>query len=287
MQEHSFFLCQRLSRPLAAGALLLAVLALGSCSVAAAQAPPSSSQVALNSLPDAPQPQSVDPTQSPQSEDVTVRNSPRIFLHDEEAIWTSPVRLRTRDLEWLVPLTLVTGAAIATDHRTMLKVVSHNAGFNNANVNTSNVLIGGLIATPVVLFATGQIRQDGHDREAGILGGEAMADGYVVQQVLKLAFWRERPGVDSSRGRFFQSSAGIDSSFPSAHSTVAWSAASAIATEYNSPWVQVAAYSGATAVSLTRVLGQEHFPSDVLVSATAGWLIGHYVVKKHHKIRLK
>jgi len=25
----------------------------------------------------------------------------------------------------------------------------------------------------------------------------------------------------------------------------------------------------------------------VLVGATAGWLIGHYVVKKHHKIRLK
>jgi hypothetical protein len=34
-------------------------------------------------------------------------------------------------------------------------------------------------------------------------------------------------------------------------------------------------------VSLTGVLGQEHFPTDVLVGGVAGWLIGHYVFKKH------
>ena len=30
-----------------------------------------------------------------------------------------------------------------------------------------------------------------------------------------------------------------------------------------------------------RVLGQEHFPTDVLVGGAAGWLIGHYVFEKH------
>jgi hypothetical protein len=34
-------------------------------------------------------------------------------------------------------------------------------------------------------------------------------------------------------------------------------------------------------VSLMRVLGQEHFPTDVLVGGAAGWLIGHYVFEKH------
>jgi membrane-associated phospholipid phosphatase len=127
----------------------------------------------------------------------------------------------------------------------------------------------------------GHLKQDEHARETGILSAEALADGLVVEQGLKLVFWRERPYVDDGRGRFFQSGAGFESSFPSAHSTLAWSAASAIAAEYHSPWTQVAVYTGATAVSLTRVLGQQHFPSDVLVSATAGWLIGHYVVKRH------
>ncbi len=281
MQEHTILPHLQPPCRLIVFAPLLAALALSFGLGVQAQTVPAANAIASASLPDAPQPQSVDPSQPPQSEDVTVRNSPRIFLHDEEAIWTSPVRLRPHDLEWLAPLALATGATIATDHRAMSRVVSRNTGFNNANINVSNGLIGGFVAAPVALFAVGHLKQDDHARETGILSAEALADGLVVEQGLKLVFWRERPYVDNGRGRFFQSGAGIDSSFPSAHSTLAWSAASAIAAEYHSPWTQVAVYTGATAVSLTRVLGQQHFPSDVLIGATAGWLIGHYVVRRH------
>jgi len=62
---------------------------------------------------------------------------------------------------------------------------------------------------------------------------------------------------------------------------LAWTLAGVVADEYPSKWVKVGAYSIASSVSLTRVLGQEHFPSDVLVGAAAGWLIGHYIVEKH------
>jgi len=44
----------------------------------------------------------------------------------------------------------------------------------------------------------------------------------------------------------------------------------------------VVIYSAATGVSLTRVMGQQHFPSDVLVGSAAGWLVGRYVFRKHH-----
>ena len=54
-------------------------------------------------------------------------------------------------------------------------------------------------------------------------------------------------------------------SFPSDHSAVAWSIASVIAHEYPGPLTQIAAYGLATAVSATRVLGEQHFPSDVVV----------------------
>lgn len=237
----------------------------------------------LAALPEAPPPQSADSNSSAQ-QDVTVRNSPGIFLHDEAAIWTSPARLRLHDLKWLVPIGLATGAAFATDNRVMVTVVSHDPGFNNANVNVSDGLVGGLIAAPVTLFAVGQFGRNDHAREAGILGGEALADGLVVSEVFKVISWRVRPYITVARGQFFQSSAGIDSSFISTHTTLAFAAASVIASEYHSPWVQVAAYTGATAVGVTRVLGQQHFPSDVLIGATTGWLIGHYVVKHHHHL---
>jgi membrane-associated phospholipid phosphatase len=205
------------------------------------------------------------------------------ILKDQAAIWTSPVRIRARDLEWLAPLGLATGAAIATDHRAMRDVVSHDSGFNQANVDASNVLTGGLIAAPVLLFGVGRLHANAHAQEAGILGGEALLDGVVVEQGMKLAFWRERPSVDNARGRFFQSGAGVDSSFPSSHAVLAWAAASSIANEYPSRWTQLFVYSAAMGVSLTRIMGQEHFPSDALVGSAAGWLVGHYVYRRHHR----
>lgn len=165
----------------------------------------------------------------------------------------------------------------------MGSVVSHDGSFNNANVNASNVLVGGLIAAPVALFGAGVLKQDSHARETGILAGEAVLDGVVVEQGMKLIFWRERPSMDNARGLFFQGGAGTDSSFPSSHSVLAWSSAAVIAEEYPSRWTQLEVYSLATGVSLTRVLGQEHFPTDVLVGSAAGWLVGHYVYRLHHR----
>ena len=100
---------------------------------------------------------------------------------------------------------------------------------------------------------------------------------------MKLIFWRERPTLDNDRGRFFQSSASIDSAFPSSHSVLAWSAASVIASEYPHFWTQALVYTGAAGVSITRLMGQQHFPSDVLVGSAAGWLVGRYVYRHHHR----
>jgi membrane-associated phospholipid phosphatase len=232
------------------------------------------------SLPDAPAPQ------PSASDDVTIRSTPRNLLHDQAAIWTGPASVRAHDLRWLLPLAAASGVAFATDRHTMTQVVSRDPSFNQASVDTSNVLVGSLIAVPVTVFGFGCARQDEHARQAGILSGESMVDGIVVDEALKLVFMRERPNADDARGHFFQTNAGADSSFPSEHSIVAWSAASALAAEYPSHWAQFMLYAAATGVSLTRVMGQQHFPSDVLVGSSLGWLIGHNVVRHHHFKRM-
>lgn len=231
-------------------------------------------QSTSNALPEAPRVQD--------DEAVTMRGTPMRVLKDQGVIWTSPVRIRPHHLIWLVPLAAATGAAIATDHDAMTSVVSHDSGTNQSSLNASNAIVGGLIVAPVAVYGAGLLRDSAHAREAGLLGGEAVLDGLIVEQGIKLITWRERPNVDQSRGAFFQSSAGVDSSFPSSHTLVAWSSAAALAGEYHSPFVQLGLYSAAAGVSVTRVLGQEHFPSDVLVGSAAGWLIGHYVYKTHH-----
>lgn len=244
------------------------------------------SQNADSGLPDAPQPQTHAPQAHATDDDqrVTLHDTPSRILHDQGAIWTSPLRMRPHDLKWALPLLLATGATIATDHQAM-NAAPHDPKFNHESVVASDVLVGGFIAAPVLLFAKGQYHADPHARETGILGSESLLDGLVVEQGMKLIFWRERPSVDSGRGRFFQTSVGVDSSFPSSHTVLTWSSAAVLADEYPSRWKQFGIYTLAGGVSLTRVLGQQHFPSDVLVGSAAGWLVGHYVYRKHHRFR--
>jgi membrane-associated phospholipid phosphatase len=227
------------------------------------------------SLPEAPPPQPV-----------MVRQIPANLLKDQEAIWTSPARIRSHDFSYLIPLGLMVTVAITTDHQAMSQVVSHNTNFNNENISASNGLLGAFVAAPVVLYGTGHLTDNDHARETGILGGEAMVDSLAVDEVMKVIFMRERPALDGAKGKFFQTSVGADGSFPSTHSFVAWSSAAVLAEEYPSRLNTLGIYGLATGVSLTRVLGQQHFPSDVLVGSAFGWTIGHYVYKKHRRWHL-
>ncbi len=231
---------------------------------------------AQTDLPSAPAPQP----------DVSLKTLPLNVAKDQKAIWMSPARIRIKDLNWLVPLGAVTSLAIVTDRDAMVHMVSTDPQFNKHSVDASNVLTGGLIAAPIGLLGWGELKHSPRAREAGLLGAEAMADGVVVEQAMKLMFWRERPGVDNANGKFFQSGVGVDSSFPSSHTVITWSSAAVLAGEYDSPLQRLLIYSAATGVSMTRVMGREHFPSDVIVGSAAGWLVGHYVFRKHHRVSL-
>ena len=254
--------------------VLTLLLALANVSVAVAQG-------VSDTIPDAPQPQ------SHSSDEVTIASMPRHILSDQLAIWTSPARLNDSNALGPVLLVLATAAVITTDHQVMADGVPIDSSLNNHAVTASNGLTGGFVATPMIIYALGHIHHDDHATETGIIGGEAMVDSLAVDEVLKLVSLRERPEVDGSRGKFFQTSVGLDSSFPSTHSFIAWSSAAVIASEYNRPLTQIAAYGLATGVSATRVLGRQHFPSDVLVGSAVGWMIGRYVVRRRRHLDLE
>ena len=55
-----------------------------------------------------------------------------------------------------------------------------------------------------------------------------------------------------------------------------------IAHEYPGPLTKLFAYGLAGAVSVSRVTGNQHFPSDVLVGGAMGWLIAREMYHKHH-----
>lgn len=151
---------------------------------------------------------------------------------------------------------------------------------NHANT-ASTGLTGLLAAAPIVYFGSGHFSHDPDREQTGVMAGEAMVDSLAVNYVFKIASRRERPTVDNARGRFFQPGVGFESSFASNHSVVAWSSATVIASRTERPLLKIAAYGVATGVSATRVIGRDHFPSDVYVGSFVGWLIGRYVVHHH------
>lgn len=237
-------------------------------------------QDANGTLPDAPKPQ------SQAGDQVSIANTPKHILKDQLAIWTSPARLNDSNALGPVVLVLATAAAITADHQVMSEKVPVNASLNNHAVTASNGLLGGFVAAPVILYGLGHIRHDNHASETGILAGEAMVDSLGVDEVMKLVSQRERPALDGSKGKFFQTSVGLDSSFPSTHSMIAWTSAAVMASEYDGLLPRIAIYGLATGVSAARVLGREHFPSDVIVGSGVGWMIGRYVVRHRRHVEL-
>lgn len=239
-------------------------------------------------LPDAPTPQGADPQPATSvvkpSEEVqpTLLGTPKRMVLDEVHIITSPTQLRSHDLIWLLPVAGATAASLATDTKTMRDVISHNADFNASASTSSDVLRGLFIGAPVALFGAGEFVGNAKAREAGLLAGEAMVNGYLTSEGIKYITLRERPNLQNAQGHFFQGDAASDPSFVSGHAIVAWSSAAVLASEYSRPWQQIGIYTLASGVSLTRVLGQDHFPTDALLGSVSGWLIGKYVYRAHH-----
>jgi hypothetical protein len=209
----------------------------------------------------------------------------RNLLEDQRSIWMSPFKARIEDLNWLVPIAGLSVGLINADAELSSRISTtgtlarHSGTVSNAGLA---VMVGGTSS----LYLLGKIRGDDHQQETGILAGEAAVNGLVVAEALKMAFRRERPTDGAGQGRFGQASSGLNSSFPSVHAVLAWSAASVLAHEYPGTMTQILSYGLAGGVSLARVTGRLHFPSDVVVGGTMGWLIGRQVYAAHHNPEL-
>lgn len=227
------------------------------------------------------------PTPTPVASDDThpASDNPAKFLrnlaHDQKDIWTSPFKARIQDLNWLVPLAGVTAGMFNADAELAFRVNPTNSLAKHSST-ISNGGLGIAVAGGAGLYLLGKIRGDDHQKETGLLSGEAAINSFAVVEALKLVSQRARPTDGNRKGDFFNSSSITNSSFPSAHAMLTWSIASVVAHEYPGPLTKVFVYGVAATVSAARVAGQKHFPSDVLVGSAAGWLIGRQVYKAHH-----
>jgi membrane-associated phospholipid phosphatase len=240
------------------------------------------------SLPDAPEPHNdpiPGPPLGPKPKQITFLGTPKRILLDQKAIWTSPLHIKPLDATWLLPLAAATGTMIGSDHHTMTALIHINANDQKHFNTLSNAAVGALGALPAGMYLWSLNRDAPQARETGLLSGEALVDSLAVSEAIELISRRDRPSVNNAKGNFFSSSP-TNSSFPSNHAAAAWALASVVGDEYPGWLTRTAVYGLATGVSVSRVLAEQHFPSDVLVGSAAGWLIGHYVYRAHHNYTL-
>ncbi len=226
-------------------------------------------------LPDAPT-----PAPAPAPDALTLRNAPRNFLHDQAGIWTSPFHASEGELVMGLFFIASAGALGSEDTNIMQHHFLNLSTASHAST-ASTGMVGVLGAVPVAYYGFGRLRHNTDQETTGYLAGEAMADSLAVNEVFKISSRRERPNVDNARGQFFQPGVGWNSSFASSHSVLAWSSATVLASRSNHFLYKVALYGMASGVAAARVVGRDHFPSDVYVGSAVGWLIGRYVLHHH------
>jgi hypothetical protein len=205
----------------------------------------------------------------------------RDFAEDQHHIWTSPLHIKLADTTWLVPLGGITAGLFATD-RDYSASLSHDPSTISHYKNLSNVGLAGLVGAGAGLYIFSFPTHNAHWRETGFLAGEAALNSLVVTEALKYSFGRERPYQGDGSGAFFHGG----TSFPSEHSSAAWAVAGVIAHEYPGTFPKLLAYGLASTVSFSRIRARQHFPSDVVVGSTIGYLIAQSVYRRRHEPEL-
>jgi membrane-associated phospholipid phosphatase len=215
------------------------------------------------------------PSPTPSPEKKFFRN----ILGDQKAIWTSPLHISRDETKWLLPLGISTAALIATDRRTAGVLHDDRPRLNLSHAVSQLGSVYGAGGIAATFYLVGRRNGDARALETGILGGEALVDGWIVAAGLKAVSERRRPKSRREAGDFFDGGF----SFPSGHAIAAWSLATVVANEYRDrPLIKISSYGLATLVSLSRFTGRNHFLSDVLVGSGIGYGIGHYVYHAHH-----
>jgi membrane-associated phospholipid phosphatase len=124
------------------------------------------------------------------------------------------------------------------------------------------------IGTPILIFGTGLIKKDQELKQKGLMIGASFLATTVFATTLKHAVNRARPF--ETYPDIQKLSAGGSSSFPSGHTSDAFSTATSLSLAFPKWYVIAPSYIYASTVGYSRMHLGVHYPSDVLAGAIVG-----------------
>ncbi len=185
-----------------------------------------------------------------------------------------------KNLKWDALFVAAVAPLIATDEHV---ADATNPAWFGTSGTLSNALLAADAGTAGAIFVTGLVTDNTHAKDTGVATARAAIDSVIMFAAMKAIFQRQRPFSGGAEGKFFSGNWN-NGSFPSGHAMFDWTIASVIAHEYPKWEVAAAMYSLALFGSGSRVTAGVHFPSDVVVGSTLGFLVGRYVAKQDNHL---
>ncbi len=191
---------------------------------------------------------------------------------------------RSRDAIIGLGVAALTAATMSADEALARDLQRPSVQMNSGLKGTANVFNAiGFPGSVVLSASTYFFGLAEHSRPVASLGmhmGEAIVLGGGLAEGLQMSIGRARPQRDVNDHDDFIFGKGFSSddftSFPSAHTTVAFATATAVSREVGRSWpgaskyVTPISYSVATLVGLSRMYKNKHWASDVVASAGLG-----------------
>jgi hypothetical protein len=207
--------------------------------------------------------------------------------------YTKPFHMTRKDWGNFSALALTTGALLFADEPLQKQAVK----FRNSKswtVTASKYVTntGGVyeMITLGTIGAYGYLFKNEKMKTTTLLASQAYITGTIMETIAKNLSGRTRPSYyldgKEAEPRFYGPfrGKGSNSSFPSGHATLAFSAATVYAMEYkNTVWVPIVAYSAASLISASRITENKHWTTDVFVGAVLGYFNGRHVVNNYHR----
>lgn len=150
----------------------------------------------------------------------------------------------------------------------------------------------GMYSAPLVggLYLAGRVSGDDRLSATALSAGKAAVISSVFVQLTKQLTHRHRPYQDNPANASHWDGPFSEwrySSFPSGHSTLAFSIATVFASEYRqSRWIPALSYLLATGTALSRIYDDKHWASDVLIGSAFGYACGRFIWKNNRQVVL-
>jgi hypothetical protein len=181
-----------------------------------------------------------------------------------------------RNLKWELPIAAATAVLIGAVDTPAARHMPSPGVVSGADT-ASNVLLGLEVGAPAVAYIDGCARHSDPVRQFGFNGLAGIGFASLNAAAMKVAFNRQRPYVNNANGEFWEGG----NSFPSGHAAASFGLASALTARYpHRPVLKWTLFVVASSASLLRFPARQHFPSDILVGGTIGYVSGRYLGEK-------